>query len=49
MCPSVTPEALLNDKIKRERGNLMSKHRGRKRSYYIGTVKTSARTFLLNS
>jgi len=31
----VTPEALLNDKIKRERRDFMSKHRGRKRSNYI--------------
>ncbi len=34
MCPSVTPEALLNDKIKRERGgDFMSKHRGRRSNY----------------
>lgn len=38
MCPSVTPEALLNDKIKRERGDFMSKYRGRKRSDYISEM-----------
>ena len=37
MCPSVTPETLLNDKIKRERGGFYEQtQRKKKKQLHIG-------------